>query len=38
MAEWVGWASQGHEKHSYDLEVMGLNPSRIELWVHSTSV
>ena len=41
MAEWLGWASQGHENnlmYCHDLEVMGSNPGRAELMVHSTSV
>ena len=35
MAKWLGWAS---EMYCRDLEVMGSNPSRIELGVHSTPV
>ena len=31
MAEWLQRVSQGHETYCYDLEVMGSNPSRIEL-------
>ena len=37
MAEWLEQASQWHEMCCYDLEVMSLNPGRVELGVHSTS-
>ena len=29
---------QGHEMHRHDREVMGPNPGRVKLEVHSTSV
>ena len=38
MAEWLEQVSQWHELYCHDLEVMSLNPSRIELGVRSTSV
>ena len=38
MAEWLGRESQGHEMYCHDLEVMGSNPGKVELWVWSTSV
>ena len=31
MAQWLGWASQGHEPYCHDLEVMGSNSGRVEL-------
>ena len=33
MAEWLEQVSQGHEMYSHDLEVMSLNPCRVELGV-----
>ena len=38
MAEWLGWASQGHAMYFYDLQVIGLNPGWVELRVCNTSV
>ena len=40
MAEWSRRASQDHEHECtvHDLEVMGLNASRVELGVYSTFV
>ena len=38
MAKWLEQAFQWHEMYWHDLEVMSLNPSRIELGVCSTSV
>ena len=35
MASWLEQASQGHEVYCHDLEVMSLNPGRVELGVHS---
>ena len=35
MAEWLEQASQWHEVYCYDLEVMSLNPSRVEFEVRS---
>ena len=37
MAEQLEQASHGHEMYCHDLEVMSLNPSQVELGVHSTS-
>ena len=37
-SKWSEQASQGHEMYCYDLEVMSSNPSRVKLWVPSTSV
>ena len=37
MAKWLEQVSQWHEMYCHDLEVMSLNPSRVELGVHSTS-
>ena len=36
MAKWLKQASQWHERYCHDLEVMSLNPSRVELGVRST--
>ena len=36
MANWLGWACQGHEIYYHDLEVLGLNLDQVELGVHST--
>ena len=36
MTQWLRRASQGHEMHQQDLEVMGSNPGRVELGVHVT--
>ena len=38
MAEWIGRASQGHTVYCHYLEIMGSNPGRVELGVHSASV
>ena len=38
MAKWLEQASQWHEMYCHDLEVMSLNPGRVEIEVHSTSV
>ena len=38
MEEWLGRASQRHEKRCHDQEVMGLNSGWIKLGVWSTSV
>ena len=38
VLEWFEQASQWHEMYCHDLEVMGSNPGRVELVVHSTSV
>ena len=38
MAEWSEQASQRHEMHCHDREVLSLDPSLVELGVHSTSV
>ena len=38
MAEWLEQASQWHEMYCHDLEVMSLNPSRVELGVRTPSV
>ena len=38
MAERLEQASQLHEMHCHDLEVMSSKPSRFELQVPSTSV
>ena len=38
MAEWLEQASQGHKMYYYDLEFMGLNPSRVELEVRSDQI
>ena len=38
MADWLGWASQGHEMFCHELDVMASNPSRVKLGVHSTFV
>ena len=38
MAKWLEQASQWHEMHCHDLEVMSSNPGRVELGVLSTSV
>ena len=38
MVEWVELVPQGHEMYFHDLEVMSLNPGRVELGVHSTSI
>ena len=38
MAEWLGRVSQGLEMYCHDLEVMGWNPTWVELGVRSTSV
>ena len=38
MAEWLEQASHLQEMYFHNLEVMSLNPSWVELWVHSTSV
>ena len=38
IAEWLEQVSQGHELYCHDLEAMSLNPGRVELGVHSTSV
>ena len=38
MAKWSEQASQRHEMYCHDLEVMSLNPGRVELGVRSTSV
>ena len=38
MAEWLGRASQVYEMYCHDLEVMGSNPSRVELEMRGTSV
>ena len=41
MAEWFEWleqASQWHEVHCHDLEVMSSNPRQVELGVRTTSV
>ena len=38
MAKWLEQASQWHEVYCHDLEVMGSNPSLVELDVHGTSV
>ena len=35
MVNWLGSACQGHEMCCHDLEVMGLNPSQVELGVSS---
>ena len=37
MAEWLEQASQQHEMSCRDLEIMSLNPSQVELGVHSAS-
>ena len=37
LCEWLGWVSQGCEMYCGELEVMGSNPSRVELGVRSTS-
>ena len=37
MAQWLGWASQGHEMYYHDLEVMSLNSSWVEFKMHSQS-
>ena len=37
-AEWLKQASQWHDMHCHDLEVMRSNPGQVELRVHSTSV
>ena len=38
MAEWLGQTSQGCKMRYHDLDVVGLNPSLVELGVCSTSV
>ena len=38
IAGWLGWASQEHDIYCHYLEVMSSNPSRVKLWVRSTSV
>ena len=38
MAQWLRQTSLGHKITVYDLEVIGLIPSQVELGVHSTSV
>ena len=38
MAEWLEQSSQWYEVYCHDLEVMSLNPGRVELRVHSISV
>ena len=37
MAEWLEQAFQCHEVYCHDLKVMGSNPGRVQLAVHSTS-
>ena len=38
MTEWLEQASQWHEVYCHDLEVVSLNPGRVKLGVHSTSL
>ena len=38
MAEWLEQTSQWHEMYCHDLEVMSLNPGRVELGVVGISV
>ena len=38
MAKWLEQASQWHEMNCHYLEVMSLNPNRVEPGVHCTSV
>ena len=38
MAEWLGQVSWEYKMCCHDLEVMGLNPGRVELGVCTTSV
>ena len=38
MVEWLRRASQGREIYYHDLEVLGLNPDRVEFGLRSTSV
>ena len=38
MAKWLEQECQWHEMYCHDLEVMGLNPGRVELGVRGTSV
>ena len=38
MAHWLRSGSQGREAYCQCLEVMGLNPSLVELWVRSSVV
>ena len=38
MAKWLEQASQWHEMYCRDLEVMSLNPGRVEFEVRNTSV
>ena len=37
LKKWLKQSSQRHEMHCHDLELMSLNPGRVELGVHSTS-
>ena len=38
MADWLEQVSQWHEMYCHNLEVMSLNPGRVELRVRGTSV
>ena len=38
MAEWLGWASHGHEMYCHDPEIMGSKPGQVEPIKHGQHI